>query len=140
MQLNPTLFFTGNAEEALAFYRDALGGKIDLNRYKDAPPDQGSSPDWADKIMYGTITSPYGVIAAMDAPPERAGQSGDNFGISVTADSDADASSIFTKLSNGGHVLMPFGETFFAAKFGMAKDKFGTTWLISYQLIPVAAS
>ncbi len=138
MQLSPTLFFTGNAEEVLAFYRDAFGGELNIQRYKDAPPDQGSSPEWANKVMWGSLKSPYGIIAAMDAPPEGAGQRGDNFGITVTTDSDGDASAIFAKLSNGGHVLMPYSKTFFAAKFGMAKDKYGVTWLVSYQVAQVA--
>lgn len=140
MQLNPCLFFTGNAEEVLEFYRDALGGKIEIARYKDAPPEMGSSPDWADKVMYGTLISPFGVVAAMDAPKERAGQPGNNFGIAIGAETDNTAATAFAKLSDGGTVLMPYEKTFFAAKFGMVEDKYGVKWLISYQVAPISVS
>lgn len=136
MQLSPTLFFTGNAEEALEFYRDALGGRIAIQRYKDAPPESGqSSPDFADKVMYGTLTSPFGTISAMDAPPDRAGTPGDNFGISISGEEENLMSKAFTKLAESGRVIMPYGKTFFAANFGMTKDKFGITWLVSSQLV-----
>ena len=138
MQMNPTLFFTGNAEEVLEFYRDALGGNVNIQRYEDAPPESGqSAPDWGDKVMYGALTSPFGIIAAMDAPPDRAGQPGDNFGISIAGDDESVMSGAFAKLSAGGRVLMPYGKTFFADNFGMTKDKFGITWMVSCRLVPM---
>lgn len=139
MQLNPCLFFTGNAEEALEFYRDALGGNIEISRYKDAPPEAGSSPDFAEKVLYGTLTSAYGTVAAMDAPKERAGTPGDNFGITLVADSDGEAASAFEKLARGGNVIMPYAETFWAAKFGMVEDKYGVKWMVNYRLAPVSS-
>jgi len=138
MQLNPSLFFTGNAEEALAFYREALGGDIEIVRFKDAPPDMGSTPEWGEKVMYGSLTSPYGVIAAMDAPPGRGGGEPNGFGISIIADTAEAAAAAFEKLARGGSVTMPFDKTFFAEKFGMADDKYGITWMVSYRVAPVA--
>lgn len=137
MQLNPCLIFSGSAEEALEFYRDALGGKVEIARYKDSPAAGSITPDWGDKVLYGTLTSPFGVVAAMDAPKDRAGTPGDNFGITVIADSDKDAAASFTKLSDGGSVIMPYEETFWAAKFGMVQDKFGIKWMVNYRLAPI---
>ena len=132
MQLSPTLFFTGNAEEVLEYYRTALGGTITIHRYKDAPPEMGSSPEFADKVMYGALETPFGTIGAMDAPPGREGVPGSNFGISVNSEDESAADRAFTTLVDGGQVLMPYEQTFFSKKFGMAIDKFGIRWLISY--------
>ena len=139
MQLNPNLFFTGNAEEALQFYRDALGGEIEIARYKDAPPDMGATPDWGEKVMYGQLTSPYGTIAAMDAPPGRGGGEPNGFGINISADSAEAAASVFDKLGRGGSVTMPFEKTFFAEKFGMLDDKYGVTWMVTYSVARIGA-
>ena len=139
MQLNPCLFFTGDAEEALEFYRDALGGNVEISRYKDAPPEAQSSPDFGDKVLYGTLTSAYGIVAAMDAPPERAGKQGENFGITLVADSDDEAAAAFQKLSRGGNVIMPYAQAFWAAKFGMVEDKYGVKWMVNYRLAPVSS-
>ncbi len=132
MQLNPTLFFSGDAEAALEFYRTALGGTVTIARYKEAPPGMGAEPSFDEKVMYGTVATPFGTVSAMDAPPERAGTPGSNFGISVTADNESDATRVFETLANDGQILMPFEATFFAKKFGMTIDKFGVRWLISY--------
>lgn len=139
MRLNPNLFFTGNAEEALQFYREALGGEIEIARFKDAPPEVGSAPEWGEKVIYGQLTSPYGVIAAMDAPPGRGGGEPNGFGINIYADTEDAAASVFEKLSRNGSVTMPFDKTFFAEKFGMLDDKYGVTWMVTYRVVPVGA-
>ena len=131
MQLNPTLFFSGNAEEALQFYRSALGGAVNIVRFKDGPPDMPSDPAYAAKVLYGTLETPYGTVSAMDAPPDRAGEPGSNFGISVSGEDETAIAHVFETLSSGGQILMPYEPTFFAKKFGMTIDKFGIRWLIS---------
>ncbi len=140
MQLSPTLFFTGNAEEALNYYRSALGGTVSVARYKDAPPEMGVCADSSEQVMYGSLDTPFGTISAMDAPPGREGAPGSNFGISITADTEAGAAHAFDILSDGGQTLMPFEKTFFADKFGMAIDKFGIRWLISFRPAGVSAA
>jgi PhnB protein len=132
MQLNPSLHFSGNAEEVLEHYRNALGGKVEIARFEGSPAAGQVPPDWKGKVLYGTLQSPAGVIAAMDAPPGREGKPGDNFSLSVTVDDAKQAEDAFSKLSNGGNVSMPLEETFFAQKFGMCVDKFGIRWMINY--------
>ena len=83
MALNPCLYFTGNAEEALECYRGALGGELQIHRYKDGPPGQPVDKGWEQKVMYGAVASPLGTVACMDAPPGRAGKPGNNFSISI---------------------------------------------------------
>jgi PhnB protein len=135
MPLNPCLYFTGNAEEALAHYRSALGGDVTIARYEDAPqlPD-AAPPEWKNKVMYGSLQSALGIVACMDAPPGRAGKPGNNFSISVQTQTEAQADAAFAKLAEGGSVTMPPSKTFFAEKFAMVDDKFGVTWMIGYNV------
>lgn len=134
MQLNPALHATGNAEEMLELYRDALGGKVEIIRYEGTPAAAQSPPEMKNKVLYGVLHSPGGDIAAMDAPPGRAGNAGNNFSISVTVDNEKQADDAFSKLSAGGHIIMPMEQTFFAKKFGMCEDKFGIHWMINYPM------
>lgn len=132
--MQPNLFFNGNAEEALEHYRSALGGAIEITRFAGTPAAEHSSPDYANKVLYGMLRSPLGIVNAMDAPPGRGGESGDNFAISITTTTEAQTDAVFSKLSAGGTVTMPCEKTFWAAKFGMCTDKFGFKWMVS--LIP----
>lgn len=65
MALNPCLYVTGNAEEALEHYRSALGGEIQIARYEDAPPGQPIDPSWKQKVMYGSVRSSLGTVACI---------------------------------------------------------------------------
>jgi PhnB protein len=140
MQLNPSLAFNGNAEEALELYRDALGGDLEIHRFAGSPAAAQAPAEWQSKVLYGALRTNAGVIAGMDAPPTcHELHVGNNFSIAIQAETDDDASSIFSKLSAGGNVIMPLEKTFFAEKFGMLEDKFGIRWMISYAIAPVAA-
>lgn len=133
MSLNPYLQFNGNAEQALEHYRAALGGNADIMRFNDYGETAGHVPaDWKTKIMHSRLSSPLGTIMLCDAPPEFARKAGDNVRIAIHVESDAQAESVFAKLSEGGEVSMPLGKTFFAEKFGMCTDKFGVGWMINY--------
>ena len=131
MQLTPNLVFTGNAEEVLEHYRDALGGDIQIRRFAETPDSETVSPQWRNKVIYGSLRSPAGLVNAMDAPPGRAGAPGDNFLIGIETDNEADVDKIFAKLSAGGTVIMPLAKTFWSPKFGMFADKFGIKWMVS---------
>ena len=135
MPLTPYLFFKGNSEEVLEHYRDAIGGKVEIVRFADTPVAGSMPPEWGNKVLHGTLNSPVGVVNIMDAPPGREGSPGDNFSIGIQADSETQAQSIFTKLSAGGTVMMPFEKTFWAEKFGMLTDKFGIKWMIQFGLL-----
>ncbi len=138
--IRPNLFFTGNAERALELYRAALGGELDIRRYADAPGPNGADPAWGPKVMYGMLRSPYGDVAAMDAPPGRAGTPGDNFAVAVDIDDEDRAAEAFATLAAEGTVIMPFEQTFFARKFGMASDAFGVKWMITVRTEAAVAS
>jgi PhnB protein len=136
MQLRPNLNFAGNAADVLAHYHDALGGDLEIMRFAGSPAAGFVPPDWGDKVLYGRLRTPFGELDVMDAPPGRASEIGGNVAIAVDVDDEERAARVFAKLAEGGGVMMPFEETFFARKFGMTTDKFGVRWMIS--VAPVA--
>lgn len=133
--INPYLNFPGNAEEAFNFYKSVFGGEfIALQRFKDVPG-TGNIPE-ADKnrIMHVSLAIGDSFIMASDAPESMGFKvnAGNNFYISVNADSKAHADKLFKALSEDGTVEMPLEDTFWGAYFGSLKDKFQTQWMISF--------
>ena len=132
MQIHPYLSFEGRAEEALAFYKKALGAKETMvMRFKDAPPEAQANmtPDTGDKIMHMSFT--VGDTELMGSDGYCTGKPTFQ-GISLTfnAKDAADAEKVFNALSDGGQVKMPLNKTFFSPAFGMLSDKFGVGWMI----------
>jgi PhnB protein len=131
MRLNPYLKFNGNAEEALAFYRDAIGGELQLMRFAGTPAEDSVPPEWTNKVLHGALVSPAGIIMATDSTTDRASNAGDNFSIAIQTKSETDALAAFSKLAQGGSVTIPFQNMFWNAKFGMLVDKFGIGWMVN---------
>lgn len=140
--INPYLNFNGNAEEVFNFYKSIFGGEFaTVMRYGDAPGCDGGEEGGKlgesdkDKIMH--IALPIGskgdVLMASDVP-DSMGQlkQGDNFSISISAESKDEADRIFNGLAEGGKVEMPIADAFWGAYFGMCADKFGIQWMVSY--------
>jgi PhnB protein len=134
--VNPYLNFQGNTEEAFDFYKSVFGGDfITLQRFKDTPEAGKIPASEREKIMH--ISLPIGkgsILMATDAL-ESMGQKlvvGNNFSISISTDSEEEATRLFNKLSAGGKVEMPLGKTFWGSFFGMFADKFGIQWMVSY--------
>uniref|UniRef100_UPI002739A1D1 VOC family protein n=1 Tax=Stenotrophomonas sp. YIM B06876 TaxID=3060211 RepID=UPI002739A1D1 len=131
MQVQPYLFFDGRCEEALEFYRSALGAEVTmLMRYKDSPepqPPGACAPGSEDKVMHSSFRVGGAELMASDGQaqghPEFKG-----FSLSLTPANDADAERLFHALASGGKVQMPLGPTFFASSFGMVADRFGVSW------------
>jgi PhnB protein len=132
-QLTPSLMFNGTSEEVLKHYHDALGGEFDILRFEGSPAAAQVPPAWQHKVLYGIVRSPLGAVSAMDPSPGReVGPPGDNFAIMIQTETEAQADSVFAKLSRDGTEMMPLEKTFWAAKFGMVLDKFGIRWMIQY--------
>ena len=133
--INPYLNFDGNAEEAFNFYKSVFGGEIEMiMRYKDAPPEHQMGETNGEKIMH--ISLPIGknnMLMASDTPAMY-GQTifGTNFSITVSTDSEAEAEKIFNGLSAGGKITMGLEKVFWGSYFGMLTDKFGVSWMVSY--------
>lgn len=127
------LFFDGHCEEALEFYRRALGAEVQmLMRYKESPepPPPGTSPpNWGDKVMHASFRIGNSTIMASDGcsadKPRFEG-----FSLTLTVPTEAEAEKRFAALAEGGQVNMPLAKTFFSPRFGMLADRFGVRWMV----------
>lgn len=133
MNLNVYLFFNGNCEEAMNFYKDHLGGTIQaMMRYSDSP--MQTSEANRNKIMHGTMEIMGATVMFSDGDEKRNVNMGDNFSLSLNFKTDGDMQRSFDALSgNGGTVTMPLQDTFWGAKFGMCIDKFGINWMFNHE-------
>jgi PhnB protein len=139
--INPYLNFNGNTEEAFNFYKSVFGGEFAaVMRFGDVSQTGGCdgmkvAENELDKIMHIALPIGRGNILMATDGLESMGQNfkvGDNFSISITADSRAEADELFGSLSEGGKVEMPLAEAFWGDYFGMLQDKFGIQWMVSY--------
>jgi PhnB protein len=131
--IQPYLFFDGRCEEALEFYRKALGAKVEMlmrNKESPEPPPPGMLPPGSEgKVMHASLRIGDSVVMASDGHC-RGKPSFQGFSLSVTARDEAEAKRFFAALSEGGSVTMPLGRTFFSPAFGMATDRFGVGWMV----------
>ncbi|WP_207421017.1 VOC family protein [Desertivirga brevis] len=137
--VNVYLNFNGNCEEAFNFYKGAFGGEFNyLGRFKDMPAQDGMPPLSAEQgelIMHVSLPiSNETMIMGSDTGGEWATsfKQGNNFSISINADDKENADQLFAKLSEGGQITMPLGDTFWGDYFGMLTDRFGVNWMVSF--------
>jgi PhnB protein len=133
MRVEPYLFFDGRCEEAIEFYRKALGAEVTmLMRYKESPepPPPGMIPPGSEnKVMHSNLRIGETMVMASDGNCQGK-PSFQGFSLSVTAPNEAEAKRMFAALADGGQVQMPLGKTFFSPCFGMVADRFGVSWMI----------
>jgi PhnB protein len=131
MQLNPYLTFNGQCEAAFKFYEKVLGGKIEaMMPHEGSPMEQHVPPEWRRKIMHALLRVGEDVLMGSDAPPDRHEQM-KGFSVTLGIDDPQEAERLFHALSENGAVQMPIQKTFWAARFGMLVDQFGTPWMIN---------
>jgi len=133
MKVQPYLFFEGRCEEALEFYKTALGAEvIMLMRFKDnpEPPEVSMTPPESEnKIMHASFHIGDTDIMASDG--RCSGQAvTQGFSLCIKADNEAEAQRLFANISDGGQVQMPLTKTFFSPQFGMVADRFGVSWMV----------
>ena len=133
MQVQPYLFFDGRCEEAIEFYRRALGAQVGMMmRFKDSPEpcSEGMIPPGSEnKVMHASLQIGGTTVMASDGHAKGA-PSFQGFSLSLDATDDAEAKRLFDALSEGGKVQMPLDKTFFASSFGMVADRFGVSWMV----------
>jgi PhnB protein len=130
MRLNTYLNFGGNCEQAFRFYEQHLGGKITMMmRRAEQPAPTDTWPGWEQTIQYAIMNIGETELMAADVPPDRFKPMRSAY-LSLTVGDADEAERIWALLSDGGHVLMPMEETFFAFRFGMLRDRFSTSWMI----------
>ena len=134
MQIQPYLMFEGRCEEAIEFYKKALGAKPEMMmRYKESPepPPPGCIPPGSEnKIMHASLRIEDAVVMASDGmcsgKPNFSGVT-----LSINVKKSADADRYFNGLAEGGKVNMPLAKTFWSPRFGMVQDRFGVSWMIN---------
>ena len=130
MQVQPYLFFDGRCDEALEFYKKAIGAKVGmLMRFKDAPDRSMISPGAENKVMHAQFEVGDTKVLASDGRCQGRPKF-DGFALTISAKDEAEADRMFAALGDGGQVTMPMARTFFSPRFGMLSDKFGVNWMI----------
>jgi PhnB protein len=131
MDLNTYLSFDGTCEAALKFYEKVLGGKIvAMMTYAEMPGSTPMSKDLQKKIMHARLQLGDKLLLASDAPPDRF-EAAKGFHVMLGVKDPAEADRLFDALAAGGTIKMPIQETFWATRFGMLVDQFGTPWMIN---------
>jgi PhnB protein len=131
MQLNPYLVFNGNCEAAFRFYEKVLGGKIEaMLPHEGTPAAEHVPPEWRNKIMHARLSVGDKILMGSDAPPDHY-EAMKGFSVTLGIDRPAEAERIFHALAEKGTVRLPIQKTFWAARFGMLVDQFGTPWMIN---------
>ena len=130
----PYLFFDGRCEEAIAFYKKALGAEVEMMmRFKEAPeqPPPGTLPPGSEnKVMHACLRINGSSVMASDGCAQGGKPKFQGFSLSVNAKDEAEADRMFAALADGGKVEMPLGKTFFAKRFGSVSDRFGVGWMV----------
>jgi len=130
--IQPYVFFDGKCEEAIEFYKKALGANVNmLMRFKDSPepPPPGCGPVDGNKIMHAQFQVGDTVVMTSDGRA-TGNPKFEGFALSLSMPQAADVEKAFNALAAGGSVEMPLAKTFFSALFGMVKDKFGVFWMV----------
>ena len=136
IQLGPYLFFDGNCEAALRFYANCLGGKITaMQTNEDAPNAAAMTPEWRAKIRHASMVVGTREFMGADRRPEVY-EAPKGFSVLLGFVNPAEAERVFRALAVGGTVTAPFGETFWARRFGMLTDQFGVPWMINCYPLP----
>ena len=133
MEVQPYLFFEGRCEEALDFYRGALGAEVTaLMRFRECPdpmPPGMLPPGAEDKVMHAAFRVGGATVMASDGRCSGQARFG-GVSLSVSVPDEATADRFFAALAEGGQVQMPLGKTFFSPRFGMVADRFGVSWMV----------
>lgn len=134
---NTYLNFNGHCEEAFNFYKSVFGGEFTyIGRFGEMPPSEEFSVSEADKDKVMHVSLPIGSSVLMGSDNgehyEASFVKGNNFSVSINAESREEADKLFNGLSVGGQATMPMSDTFWGAYFGMFTDKFGINWMVNY--------
>lgn len=132
MKVVSNLSSAGNCREAFELYAKVLGGEIvAIITHGETPAGEHVSEEWQDKIINAHLIVGDQELMGADSPPETGGAAKTGFSISIQIDDESDAERIFNAFTEGGTVIMPFEQNFWATRFGMVTDRYGTPWMIN---------
>ena len=131
MKVEPYLNFNGRCDEAIEFYKKAVGAKVQmLMRFKECPePQPNMDPAMGNKVMHAAMQVGQTTVMASDGHCNGTTKF-DGITLTISTASDAEAQKIFKALSEGGQITMPLNKTFFSSQFGMLADRFGVHWMV----------
>ena len=133
MKLDVYLNYGGNCEQAFRFYEQHLGGKITMMMRHGEQPNAGNVPaNWRSAVLHARIEFGKTVLMGADIPPDRFQPMRSAY-LTLTADSAEQAERLYALLTDGGQIFMKMEETFFASRFAMLRDKFGTSWMLLHE-------
>lgn len=131
--IQPYLFFSGRCQEAIEFYRSAIGATVEMLMFhKDSPdphPPGMLQPGFEDKVMHATLRVGGATLMASDGCDDKSKFSG--FSLSLALPTEAEANRAFAALARDGQVMMPLSKTFWSPCFGMVTDRFGVAWMVT---------
>ncbi len=136
MTVSTYLTFDGNCRQAFEFYREVFGGEFEmLSTFGESPDDMGVPEELKDAVMHVSLPIGKSVLMGSDNTPQGPPLAvGNNFSLSVDAESREQADQLLARLSTGGAVTMPMDVTFWGAYFGMCSDRFGINWMVVHEL------
>jgi PhnB protein len=129
MQLTTYVNYGGNCEAAFQFYEQHLGGRITMLMRHDEAPNAQPRPDWGKKVLHARLALGGTELLGADIPPDRFQPMRSAY-LTLTLDTDADAERVYALLTDGGEIFMRMEQTFFASRFAMLRDRFGTSWML----------
>jgi len=128
MKLTTYVNFAGSCTEAFRYYEKHLGGRLGMLMTHGQAPDQSRvPPELKNAVLHARITIGDTELMGADIPQAEAMRSAY---LTLLVDNDAEAERVFAALGDGGQILMPIAETFFATRFGQVRDRFGVNWMI----------
>lgn len=133
MKLHTYLNYGGNCAQAFRFYEQHLGGKITMMMtHGQMPGPSQVPPEWKDAVVHARIELGGTSLMATDVPPDTFQPMRSAY-LSLSLDSSEEAERVYALLAAGGEIFMPIQETFFAFRFAMLRDKFGTSWMLLHE-------
>lgn len=133
MKLFTYLNYGGNCAQAFRFYEQHLGGKITtMMTHGEMPNAQNVAPEWKDRILHARMILGETELLGADVPPDRFQPMRSAY-LTLLLDSSAEAERVYALLSEGGEIFMKMEETFFAHRFAMLRDRFGTSWMLLHE-------
>jgi PhnB protein len=130
MKLDIYLNFPGTCQQAFSYYEQHLGAKVLSMRTHAEQPESRVSPEWASKVLHARLELGGMILRGADIPnaePMRSAY------LTLRLDSDKEAERVYALLSDGGQIFMKMEQTFFASRFAMLRDKFGTSWMLLHE-------
>lgn len=133
MKLYTYLNYGGNCREAFEFYQEHLGGKITMMmKHSELPPPQKPIPGWEDRIVHARMELGDTLLLGADIPPERFKPLRSAY-LTLVVDTSDEAERIYKLFANPGEIFVPMEENFYAYRFAMVSDRFGTSWMLMHE-------